>query len=56
MGTISTVGFIVGGVGVAAGIVLLLTEGSSSNASATVGSVQITPDFGGGFVGAHGSF
>ncbi len=56
MGTISTVGFIVGGVGVAAGIVLLLTEGSSSNASATVGSVHVTPDFGAGFVGAHGSF
>jgi hypothetical protein len=56
MGTISTVGFIVGGVGVAAGIVLLLTEESSSNASATVGSVHVTPDFGAGFIGAHGSF
>lgn len=56
MGTISTVGFIVGGVGVAAGVVLLLTEGSSSSASATVGSVHVTPDIGAGFVGAHGSF
>ncbi|MEO7109778.1 MAG: hypothetical protein ABI183_05030 [Polyangiaceae bacterium] len=56
MGTISTVGFIVGGVGVAAGIVLLLTEGSSSNATATVGSVRVSPDLGAGFVGAHGSF
>ncbi len=55
-GTVSTIGFIVGGVGVAAGIVLLLTEGSSSNATATVGSVHVTPDIGAGFVGAHGSF
>jgi hypothetical protein len=56
MGTISTVGFIVGGVGVAAGVVLLLTEGSSSKATATVGSVHVTPDLGAGFIGAHGSF
>ncbi len=56
LGTISTVGFIVGGVGIAAGVVLFLTEGSSAPATATVGNVKITPDFGGNFIGAHGSF
>ncbi|HEX7666858.1 MAG TPA: hypothetical protein VF407_20155 [Polyangiaceae bacterium] len=70
MATISTVGFIVGGVGIVGGIVLLITEsGSSSSASATVGSslaepkkksaagkIQVTPDFGAGWIGAHGSF
>lgn len=57
MGTISTIGFIAGGVGLAAGVVLFLTEGSgSSTASAQVGSVRVTPDVGAGYVGAHGSF
>jgi len=56
MGTISTIGFIVGGVGVAAGIVLLLTEGSSSSATATVGKATVTPDLGAGYIGAHGTF
>ncbi len=70
MATISTVGFIVGGVGIVGGIVLLITEsGGSSNASATLGgslaaptkktatgSIRVTPDFGAGWIGAHGSF
>ena len=56
MGTISTVGFIAGGVFVVAGVVLFLTEGSSSSASAQVGSVRVSPDLGAGYVGAHGTF
>ncbi|MGH7283165.1 MAG: hypothetical protein ACRELY_16690 [Polyangiaceae bacterium] len=55
MGTISTIGFIAGGVFVVAGVVLFLTEGSSSS-SVQVGNVRVTPDLGAGYVGAHGSF
>ena len=56
MGTISTVGFIAGGVLVVTGVVLFLTEGSSSSATAQVGNLRVTPDVGAGYVGAHGSF
>jgi hypothetical protein len=54
MGTISTIGFIVGGVGVAAGTVLLLTAPKAQTASATKPSV--TPFIGLGTVGAVGRF
>ena len=52
MGAISTVGFIVAGVGAAAGVVLLLTAPKETTAS----GFQITPAIGLGSVGAVGSF
>jgi len=54
MGTLSTVGFIVGGVGVAAGAVLLLTSGSSSEKAASAPGIQ--PYVGLGSAGAVGRF
>ena len=58
-GNVSTVGFVVGGVGVAAGIVLLLTVGSSSgdkSAEKKTDAVTVLPYVGAGEVGVIGSF
>ncbi|MGO9836125.1 MAG: hypothetical protein ACLP1X_18135 [Polyangiaceae bacterium] len=58
MGALSTVGFIVGGVGVAAGVVLLVTQpkGEPSTTPATATGFQIAPAIGLGSVGAVGTF
>ena len=67
MGTISTVGFIVAGVGGAAGVILLLTSPKTSTGSAggsryaTVpvkreSGLSMTPYFGGASAGVSGSF
>lgn len=62
MGTISTVGFIVGGVGLAAGAVLLLTGGAPTKASVTGKStaksneLTVRPVVGGNYLGVSGSF
>ena len=53
LGTVSTVGFIVGGVGLAAGAVLLLTGGSPKGIT-KVGA--LTPVIGPTYLGASGSF
>jgi hypothetical protein len=52
LGTLSSVGFIVGGVGVAAGVVLLLTEPKGAPAT----GITISPAVGLGSVGATGTF
>jgi hypothetical protein len=52
MGTISTVGFIVAGVGAAAGVILLVTQPKTT---ATTG-LRIVPTVGLGSLGAAGSF
>lgn len=54
--TISTVGFVVGGVGVATGTVLLLLARSSSSSSTASASARIEPRIGVGFAGLGGSF
>jgi hypothetical protein len=58
--TISTVGFIVGGVGVAAGVILLVTRPKTENAAAPAHSPQIAlrvqPVVGLGSIGAIGEF
>ncbi len=62
MGTISTIGFIVGGVGLAAGAVLLFTGGSPAKASVTTGKTSkateltVRPVLGGNYWGLSGSF
>lgn len=61
MGTISTIGFIVGGVGLAAGAVLLLTGGSPAKASVTgktskANELTVRPVLGGNYWGLSGSF
>jgi hypothetical protein len=58
MGALSTVGFIVGGVGVAAGVVLLVTQpkGEPSATPAAATGFQIAPAIGLGSVGAVGTF
>ena len=60
MATLSTIGFVVGGVGVAAGVVLLLVQPSAPTASlspATGASpLTVTPVIGLGSVGAVGTF
>jgi hypothetical protein len=59
MATLSTVGFIVGGVGVAAGVILLLVQPSATQVSppATGASpLSVTPVIGLGSVGAVGTF
>jgi hypothetical protein len=55
MGTLSTVGFIVGGVGVAAGTVLVLTSPKSKAAAPATG-FSVTPYLGFGMAGATGTF
>lgn len=53
MATISTIGFIVGGVGVASGVVLLLTQGTTTTASRRPG---VQPLLGLGYAGLDGTF
>jgi hypothetical protein len=55
MGTLSTVGFIVAGVGIAGGVVLLLTSPKAHGAGSAGGTV-VTPYVGYGTVGAVGRF
>jgi hypothetical protein len=52
MGTLSTVGFIVAGVGAAAGVVLLVTEPKSAPTT----GLQVSPVIGLGSLGATGTF
>jgi hypothetical protein len=58
LGTISTVGFIVGGVGAATGVVLLLLKPNfiSAPARASAAGLQVEPVLGLGTVGAAGRF
>jgi hypothetical protein len=56
MGTISTVGFIVGGVGIAGGIVLLLTAPKAQAAPTPLGRPRVSPYIGLGSIGAQGTF
>ena len=58
-GTISTIGFVVGGVGIATGVVLLVLGGDApANASlqANAGPVTVTPFVGADQAGFVGSF
>jgi hypothetical protein len=57
-GNVSTVGFVIGGVGVAAGVVLLLTVGSSSEkpAEEKKDAITIVPYIGAGEAGVVGRF
>jgi hypothetical protein len=52
MGTLSTVGFIVAGVGAAAGVVLFVTEPKSTPTT----GLHVVPTLGLGSIGAHGTF
>lgn len=54
-GNVSTVGFVVGGIGVAAGVVLLLTVGAGSPAPKK-DAVSVTPYIGAGDFGVVGTF
>lgn len=54
MGALSTVGFIVGGVGLAAGVTMLLLAPSSHKT--TTGALSVTPYVGFGSLGAVGTF
>jgi hypothetical protein len=58
LGTLSTVGFAVGGVGVAAGVVLLLVQPKSDAAppAAASSGLSVTPVLGPGSIGAVGRF
>jgi hypothetical protein len=56
MGLVSTVGFVVAGVGAAAGVVLLLVSPKSSAAPATGNGVHVEPVVGLGTLGAVGTF
>jgi len=58
MGLLSTVGFVVGGVGVAAGAVLLLMQpkAESAPAAAQPAALRVTPVVGPGSIGAVGTF
>ena len=56
MGLVSTVGFIVAGVGAAAGVTLLLLPGKSDSAPPAAGGVHVEPVIGLGTVGAVGTF
>jgi hypothetical protein len=55
LGTLSTVGFIVAGVGAVAGVVLLLVQPKASSAPAATG-LHVVPVVGPGSVGAIGTF
>lgn len=52
MGTLSTVGFVVGGAGAAAGVILLLTAPRAQ----PVNAAKLTPVIGLGYLGAEGKF
>jgi len=58
LGTISTVAFIAGGVGVAAGIVGVVLSGRQTKETPPGASAKVsfTPDVGPTWLGAHGSF
>ena len=58
LGTLSTVGFVVGGVGAAAGVVLLLVQPKHESVpqAASTAGLQVTPVVGLGTVGAVGRF
>jgi hypothetical protein len=56
LGLISTVGFAVGGVGAAAGLVLLLTQPKGEGAPPAAQGLRVQPIVGLGTVGAVGSF
>lgn len=56
MGLLSTVGFIVGGVGVATGVVLLIARPKADSAPAPAAGLWISPTIGLGSVGAVGTF
>lgn len=58
LGTISTIAFIAGGVGVAAGVVGIVLSGKQPKESAPGSSARLTivPDVGPAWLGAHGSF
>jgi len=55
MGALSTVGFIVAGVGAAAGVILLVTQPKGDSAPPAAG-LQISPAIGLGSIGAVGTF
>jgi hypothetical protein len=55
-GTVSTIAFVVGGVGVAAGVVLLLTSGGSSKPDTGADEVSLRPWVGPGSAGINGRF
>lgn len=55
-GTISTAGFIVGGVGVAAGVVMLIALSGPSKKKEKAASTTLTPWAGLGSAGVHGTF
>jgi hypothetical protein len=62
LATLSTVGFVVGGVGVAAGVILFLTEPKGESAAApsattsALAGVRVVPVVGLGSIGAAGTF
>jgi hypothetical protein len=56
MGALSDVGFIVGGVGLAGGLVLVLTAPKSTPASSPAAGLSVTPYIGLGTAGATGTF
>lgn len=53
LATVSTIGFIVGGAGVVAGVVLLLTQGATTTAARKPG---VQPRVGAGYAGLDGTF
>lgn len=60
-GVVSTVGFVIGGVGLLIGIIGLSTSGSSRTGTVPAAppkpkTATVTPDFGPGGVGLHGTF
>ena len=56
LGTVSTIGFIVAGVGGAAGVVLLLTQPKGDSVAPATTGLRIVPVVGPGSVGATGTF
>jgi hypothetical protein len=56
LGALSTTGFIVGGVGLAGGLVLVLTAPKSSPAPSPAAGLSVTPYIGLGTAGATGTF
>ncbi len=54
MATVSTIGFIVGGAGVAAGVILLLTQGATTTTASRKPGIQ--PRVGVGYAGLDGTF